>query len=96
MFIIREKRRENCQKSKMKPRIGMVFQIHNLQSEKGVFMKQLSVISLLALLCLCGCEGFRFAATEAQKENAWLHERVCAAAADTAAGENVSPLSASV
>ena len=27
-------------------------------------MKQLSVISLLALLCLCGCEGFRFAATE--------------------------------
>jgi hypothetical protein len=55
-------------------------------------MKQLSVISLLALLCLCGCEGFRFAATEAQKENAWLHERVCAAAADTAAGENVSPI----
>ena len=35
-------------------------------------MKQLSVISLLALLCLCGCEGFRYAATEAQKENAWV------------------------
>ena len=28
MFIIREKRRENCQKSKMKPRIGTVFQIN--------------------------------------------------------------------
>ncbi|MHC4770326.1 MAG: hypothetical protein ACYS8O_00715 [Planctomycetota bacterium] len=53
-------------------------------------MKQLSVISLLALLCLCGCEGFRYPATEAQKQNAWLHGQVCAAAADTAADENAS------
>ena len=53
-------------------------------------MKQLSVISLLALFCLCGCEGFRYAATEAQKENAWLHRQVCAAAADAAVDEGVS------
>jgi len=53
-------------------------------------MKQLSVISLL-MLCLCGCDGFRYAATEAQKANAWLHWRVCAAAAQTAVDENASP-----
>ncbi len=54
--------------------------------------KQLSVISLAAciMLLLCGCDGFRFAATEAQKQNAWLHEQVCAMAAETAADENVS------
>jgi hypothetical protein len=52
-------------------------------------MKQFAVVFLL--VCLCGCEGLRSAATEAQKENAWLHERVCAAAAETAASEKVSP-----
>ena len=39
---------------------------------------------------MSGCDGFRYAATEAQKENAWLHERVCAAAAETATDEQVS------
>ena len=53
-------------------------------------MKQLSVALLLGLVCLCGCEGLRYAATEAQKENAWVHERVCATAADRAVGENAS------
>ena len=53
-------------------------------------MKQLLVIGLLAVLCLCGCEGFRYAATEAQRENAWLHSRVCAAAAETAVDESAS------
>ena len=51
-------------------------------------MKQLAVVFLL--VCLCGCEGLRDAATEAQKENAWLHERVCAVAAETAASKKVS------
>jgi hypothetical protein len=46
---------------------------------------------VLLVLCLCGCEGFRYAATEAQKQNAWLHSQVCAAAADTAVEENASP-----
>ena len=53
-------------------------------------MKQLSVVLLLPVLCLCGCEGLRYATTEAQKENAWLHSRVCGAVAQTAADENVS------
>lgn len=50
-------------------------------------MKQFMLISLL---CLCGCEGFRYAATEAQKENAWLHGQVCAAAVKTAVEEDAS------
>ena len=53
-------------------------------------MKQLLVISLLGVLCFCGCDGLRYAATEAQKENAWLHSRVCAAAAETAVDERAS------
>lgn len=52
-------------------------------------MKQLTII-LLPVLCLCGCAGFRYAATEAQKENAWLHTQVCAAAAETAVQEDAS------
>lgn len=52
-------------------------------------MKQRTII-LLSALCLCGCERFRYAATEAQKQNAWLHREVCAAAAQTAVGENAS------
>ena len=55
-------------------------------------MKQLAISLLLVVLCLCGCEGFRYAATEAQRENAWLHERVCAAAAETAVDEGASPV----
>ena len=53
-------------------------------------MKQLVVISLLGVLCLCGCEGLRYAATEAQRENAWVHRQVCAAAAETAVDERAS------
>jgi hypothetical protein len=52
-------------------------------------MKQLTII-LFPVLCLCGCEGFRYAATEAQKQNAWLHTQVCAAAAESAVDENAS------
>jgi len=51
-------------------------------------MKQFAVV--LLLVCLCGCQGLRYAATEAQKENAWLHREVCASAAKTAVSENVS------
>jgi hypothetical protein len=58
----------------------------------SVSSKQLGVIGFFmgVLLCFCGCAEFRYAATEAQKENAWLHERVCAMAAETAVGENTS------
>lgn len=52
--------------------------------------QQLQVVVLLSVLCCCGCNGFRTAATEAQKENAWLHGQVCARAAETAVDENAS------
>jgi hypothetical protein len=44
----------------------------------------------MGVVFFSGCEGFRYAATEAQKENAWLHKEVCAAAENTAAEENAS------
>ena len=54
-------------------------------------MKQLAVISvIMGAILISGCDGFRYAATEAQKENAWLHKRVCAMAANIAADEQVS------
>jgi hypothetical protein len=58
----------------------------------SVNINRLSVTSVLltAILLLSGCEGFRYAATEAQKQNAWLHTQVCAAAAETAVDENAS------
>lgn len=54
--------------------------------------KQSAVVGVLmgAILFIGGCDGFRFAATEAQKQNAWLHEQVCASAAQTAQDENAS------
>lgn len=45
---------------------------------------------LLVLFCLSGCDSLRFAATEAQKQNAWLHRQVCTSAADTAEDEKAS------
>ena len=37
-----------------------------------------------------GCDSLRFAPTEAQKQNAWLHNRTTMIAADTAEDENTS------
>jgi hypothetical protein len=46
---------------------------------------------LLALaLGLCGCDALRFAPSEGQKQNAWLHNRTAAVAADTAQTEGSS------
>jgi hypothetical protein len=43
-------------------------------------------------ICLfsVGCDSLRFSPTEAQKQNAWLHNRTTTIAADTAKDENVS------
>ncbi len=48
-------------------------------------------------ICLlsAGCDSLRFAPTEAQKQNTWLHNRTTMIAADTAKTENASePLQA--
>lgn len=46
----------------------------------------LVVLSLL----LAGCDSLRFAPSETQKQNAWLHNRTTAIAAETARSENCS------
>jgi hypothetical protein len=53
---------------------------------------QLSVIRVMAgVVCfVSGCGGLRYGATEAQKENAWAHSKVCAMAQETAADEGAS------
>jgi hypothetical protein len=47
----------------------------------------------LTLLCcaLTGCGNLRFAPTEAQKQNAWLHNRTAIVTAETARAEDTSP-----
>ncbi len=44
------------------------------------------------LICFlfAGCDSLRFAPTEAQKQNAWLHNRTATISADTARAENTS------
>jgi hypothetical protein len=46
------------------------------------------------VLCLtlptCGCDSLRFAPSEQQKQNAWLHSRTTAVAAETAKAEPAS------
>jgi len=41
-------------------------------------------------LLLAGCDSLRFAPTEAQKQNAWLHNRTAVIAAETAKTEDAS------
>jgi hypothetical protein len=50
------------------------------------------IVAPLILLCfvLIGCEGLRFAPSQAQKQNAWLHNRTTLMTAETARGENAS------
>jgi len=48
------------------------------------------VTLILACLLLAGCESLRFAPTEGQKQNAWLHNRTAIMAAETARTESAS------
>jgi len=50
------------------------------------------ILMILTLLCClsAGCDSLRFAPTEAQKQNAWLHNRTTTITADTARVENAS------
>jgi len=53
--------------------------------------KVLCVVVLAVCVVLSGCEGFRFAAKEEQKQNAYLHWRVTELAAAQAKAEETSP-----
>jgi hypothetical protein len=52
-----------------------------------------AVVFILTCMCLCltGCDSLRFAPTEAQKQNAWLHNRTAIVTAETARAEDTSP-----
>jgi hypothetical protein len=45
---------------------------------------------LTGMLFICGCESLRFAPSEAQKQNAWLHNRTAAVTLEAAKEENSS------
>lgn len=52
-------------------------------------MAKLSLVSVVFML-LVGCDSLRFAPGEAQKQNAWLHNRTARMAADIARDEDSS------
>ncbi|MHC4475706.1 MAG: hypothetical protein ACYTEL_08670 [Planctomycetota bacterium] len=52
-------------------------------------MRTVVVVSVLGLLAV-GCESLRFGPSEAQKQNAWVHNRTTAVAAETAKDESAS------
>ena len=53
-------------------------------------MRKILATLILTILLLAGCESFRFAPSEEQKQNAWLHNRTTIVTAETARSENVS------
>lgn len=48
------------------------------------------LLPAFALLLVAGCDSLRFAPSEGQKQNAWLHNRTAAVAAETARTEQTS------
>ena len=50
------------------------------------------ILATLILLCflLAGCESLRFAPSQVQKQNAWLHNRTAMVTAETARSEDAS------
>ena len=57
----------------------------------GRFTRRLSLSCCLALvLWMAGCDSLRLAPSEQQKQNAWLHSRTTAVAAETARTEQSS------
>ena len=55
------------------------------------FVLWLGLVSFLAFaFLLAGCDSLRFAPTEVQRQNAWLHNRTATISADTARAENAS------
>ena len=53
-------------------------------------MKKMLVIVLVFCFLLVGCDSVRFAPTEAQKQNAWLHNRTTVLTAELARAEDAS------
>jgi hypothetical protein len=58
---------------------------------KATSPKAVVFISACMCLLLAGCDSLRFAPSEAQKQNAWLHNRTAIVTAETARAEDTSP-----
>ncbi|HCO92992.1 MAG TPA: hypothetical protein DIU00_03425 [Phycisphaerales bacterium] len=58
--------------------------------KKTTPLKVAILISACICLLLAGCDSLRFAPSEAQKQNAWLHNRTAIVAAETARTEDTS------
>jgi hypothetical protein len=58
---------------------------------RPVHQFHLIVIIALTGLMITGCDTLRLAPSEQQKQNAWLHNRTTAVAAEMARGEQTSP-----
>jgi len=61
---------------------------HNKVNNKRIGLLYLLTCALV--LFVCGCESLRFAPSEAQKKNAWLHNRTAQVTAETAKEEDSS------
>ncbi len=61
------------------------------KSNKAKWVKTVALIFAFMSLSLAGCDSLRFAPTEAQKQNAWLHNRTAIVTAETARAEDTSP-----
>ena len=59
--------------------------------KKATSPKTVVFISACMCLLLAGCDSLRFAPSEAQKQNAWLHNRTAIVTAETARAEDTSP-----
>ena len=53
-------------------------------------MKKILAALILSCLLSAGCDSLRFAPSEQQKQNAWLHNRTITIASDTARAESAS------
>jgi len=53
-------------------------------------MKKICWVVSVTVCLFAGCQGLRFAPSETQKQNAWLHDRTAAAAAQIARAEQAS------
>jgi hypothetical protein len=53
-------------------------------------MRRTFTISIFSCFLLSGCDSLRFTPTEAQKQNAWLHNRTAIITSETAKSENAS------
>ncbi len=54
---------------------------------RGEKMKKFLAILIVLFFLLAGCDSLRFAPGEAQKQNAWLHNRTATVASETARDE---------